>query len=224
MDEDIITFIIPSIGRDSLKNSIESLKNQTSENWRVIIVFDGCKNTLNNDIENDKIFIYEIDKTSCVINQASDVRNFALQFVETKWVAFLDDDDTISNDYVEYFFKESKIYQFDLYIYRMINKDLKIFPSLESKDILPCDIGISFIAKKTIFDSIQFKNSHCEDYDFLNLVKRNKYLILISNTIKYFVKSSNENYLDEQLEFGDYYKLFINGINPFIYLHYFYSL
>ena len=55
----------------------------------------------------------------------------------------------------------------------------------------------------------------------LNLVKKNKNLILISNTIKYFVKSNEEEYLEEQLEYGDYYKIFINGTNPFIYLHYF---
>ena len=106
----------------------------------------------------------------------------------------------------------------------MINKDLTILPSLLSKDVIPCDIGISFIVKRTIFDSIQFKNSHCEDYDFLNLVKKNKNLILISNTIKYFVKSNEEEYLEEQLEYGDCYKIFINGTNPFIYLHYFHKL
>ena len=172
IDKDIITFIIPSIGKESLKYSIESLTNQTSQNWKAIIVFDGCKNNLNETLNDDKFSIYEINKTSCVINQASEVRKFALQYVDTKWVAFLDDDDTISTDYVEYFLKQTNIFQFDLFIYRMINKDLKIFPSLESKDIIPCDVGISFIVKKTIFDSIQFENSHCEDYDFLHLVKK----------------------------------------------------
>ena len=221
---DTITFIIPSIGRDSLKYSIESLKNQTCENWKAIIVFDGCKNSLDKNVIDNRFSVYEIDKTSCVITHASEVRNYAIQYVDTKWIAFLDDDDTISNDYVEYFLKQTNIFQFDLFIYRMINKDLKIFPSLESKDIIPCDIGISFIAKKTIFDSIQFKNSHCEDYDFLNLVKNNKHLILISNTIKYFVKSFENDYLNEQLEYGDYYKIFINATNPFIYLHYFHEI
>ena len=222
--KNVITFIIPSIGRDSLKYSVESLINQTSENWKAIIVFDGCKNNLEETLNNDKFSIYEIEKTSGVINQASEVRNYALQYVNTKWVAFLDDDDTISNDYVEYFLKQTNIFQFDLFIYRMINKDLKIFPSLESKDIIPCDVGISFIVKKTVFDCVSFKNSHCEDYDFLNLVKKNNYLILISNTIKYFVKSFESDYINEQLEYGDLYKIFINGVNPFIYLHYFHNL
>ena len=45
-------------------------------------------------------------------------------------------------------FKQKNIFNFDLFIYRMINQDLKIFPSLLSKDLIPCDVGISFIAKK----------------------------------------------------------------------------
>ena len=221
MDLDYITFIIPSIGRNSLLNTINSLKNQNNNNWKAIIIFDGCKNILDENYINDQISFYEIEKTKCVINQASDVRNYALQFVKSNWIAFLDDDDTISNDYVEYFFKQKNIFNFDLFIYRMINQDLKIFPSLLSKDLIPCDVGISFIAKKDILNKIKFENSHCEDYDFLNLVKKNNYLILISNTIKYFVKSTYIDYKKENLEYSENYKVFINGINPFGLLNFF---
>ena len=215
MDLEYITFIIPSIGRNSLLNTIDSLKNQNNNNWKAIIIFDGCKNILDEHYINDQILFYEIEKTNCVINQASDVRNYALQFVESNWIAFLDDDDTISNDYVDYFLNQKNIFNFDLFIYRMINQDLKIFPSLLSRDLIPCDVGISFIAKKDIFEKVKFENSHCEDYDFLNLVKKYNYLILISNTIKYFVKSSYVDYKENQLEYSENYKVFINGINPF---------
>ena len=50
IDKDIITFIIPSIGKESLKYSIESLTNQTSQNWKAIIVFDGCKNKCTSNV------------------------------------------------------------------------------------------------------------------------------------------------------------------------------
>lgn len=224
MDLEYITFIIPSIGRNTLLNTIESLKNQNNNNWKAIIIFDGCKNILDENYINDQISFYEIEKTKCVINQASDVRNYGLQFVESNWIAFLDDDDTISNDYVEYFFKQKNIFNFDLFIYRMINQDLKIFPSLLSRDLIPCDVGISFIAKKDIFEKIKFENSHCEDYDFLNLVKKYNYLILISNTIKYFVKSTYIDYKKENLEYSENYKVFINRINPFGLLNFFSNL
>ena len=68
---------------------------------------------------------------------------------------------------------------------------------------------------------VKFENSHCEDYDFLNLVKKYNYLILIINTIKYFVKSNYIDYKEEQLEYSKNYKVFINGINPFGLLNFF---
>jgi len=37
----------------------------------------------------------------------------------------------LANDYVEYFLNEVKVIHLDIYIYRMINKELQIFPSLE---------------------------------------------------------------------------------------------
>ena len=38
-----ITFIIPTIGRDTLSNTIKSLEEQTNQNWNAIIIFDGIK-------------------------------------------------------------------------------------------------------------------------------------------------------------------------------------
>jgi len=220
---DYLTFIIPSIGRNSLINTINSLNNQTSNNWKAIIIFDGCKNNLDPSIFNNNISFYEINKTNCVINQASDVRNYALQFVndDCNWIAFLDDDDTIHYDYVEYFFNQKNLFNFDIFIYRMINKENKIFPSLQSKDLIPCDVGISFIVKKNIFNNIKFENSHSEDYDFLNKAKNYNYLILISNNIKYFVKSDLNDFEDFQLNYGDKFKIFLNNINPYLYLYFF---
>ena len=103
--EDILTFIIPSIGRESLKFSIESLLNQTNSNWKAIIIFDGVKNNLN--INHEKIITYEIEKKGSSINQASEVRNYGISKANSEWIAFLDDDDTISNDYVEIFYNEN---------------------------------------------------------------------------------------------------------------------
>ena len=43
-----ITFIIPTIGRESLKNTLLSLQNQNIENWSAIIIFDDCDININN--------------------------------------------------------------------------------------------------------------------------------------------------------------------------------
>lgn len=222
---DYITIIIPSIGRETLKNSIQSLLNQTLNKWKAIIVYDGCKNILDLDLLNDiRISYYEIEKRNGVINQAGDVRNYGMQFVESKWVGFLDDDDCLGKNYVEYFFKNCELFHFDVFIYRMIQEDLKIFPSLHSKDIIPCDVGISFIMNIELFREcgLKFENSHCEDYDLLYLAKKKNHLILISHYIQYFIKSCENNFVDKDvLLLNDLNSLvFINGINPNCFLNF----
>ena len=83
-NKNIITFIIPTIGRETLNHSINSIINQTNKNWKCIIVFDGVKN--NFDIDHENIEIYEIEKTKGIINQASDVRNYGIQKAIEKFI------------------------------------------------------------------------------------------------------------------------------------------
>jgi len=45
----MITFIIPSINRDSIIRTIDSLLKQTNNNWKCIIVYDGVKGREFND-------------------------------------------------------------------------------------------------------------------------------------------------------------------------------
>ena len=225
-NSDYITIIIPSIGRETLKNSIQSLLNQTLNKWKAIIVYDGCKNILDLDLLNDRrLSYYEIEKTNGIINQAGDVRNYGMQFVKSKWVGFLDDDDFLGKNYVEYFFKNCELFHFDVFIYRMIQEDLKIFPSLHSKDIIPCDVGISFIMNIELFREcgLKFENSHCEDYDFLYIVKKKNHLILISHYIQYFIKSCEDDFVDKNVLLLNNLNnvVFINGINPNCLINYY---
>jgi len=225
-NNDYITIIIPSIGRETLKNSIQSLLNQTLNKWKAIIVYDGCKNILDFDLLNDiRISYYEIVKSNGIINQAGDVRNYGMQFVKSKWVGFLDDDDCLGKNYVEYFFKNCELFHFDVFIYRMIQEDLKIFPSLHSKDIIPCDVGISFIMNIELFREygLKFENSHCEDYDFLYIVKKKNHLILISHYIQYFIKSCEDDYIKKniKLQYDLNNVVFINGFNPNCLINYY---
>jgi glycosyltransferase involved in cell wall biosynthesis len=41
-----ITFIIPTIGRNTLEKAIQSIEKQTNNNWKIIIIFDGIQSTL----------------------------------------------------------------------------------------------------------------------------------------------------------------------------------
>jgi len=219
-----ITFIIPTIGRSSLNNSINCLLNQTINDWNAIIIFDGVSCNIENI--DSRIKIIETTKKGLSINSAGLVRNYGISFATTKWIAFLDDDDIISNDYIETFYKEleenNKI-NLDVIIFRMKIGD-RIVPKIETDNFYLCDVGISFIIKKEIYnDGIKFVGDGAEDFLYLDNIRQNNYKIMISPYVKYFVR---ETTLDDQSNNIVGNRLFINIENQYInilgYLLYYY--
>jgi hypothetical protein len=72
-----------------------------NKNWNAIVVFDGIEPTISESDERIKI-IKNNKKEGEGRNHACKVRNFAYSFVNTEWIGFVDDDDTL-NDYVDKF-------------------------------------------------------------------------------------------------------------------------
>lgn len=187
-----ITFIIPTIGRDTLYNSIQSLLNQTNSNWEAIIIFDGIKPNI--EINDNRIKVIQIDKKGRDKNSAGLVRNIGIKHVNTNWIGYLDDDDYLANDYIDCFYNELKLNpNMDVLIFRMNDKN-KILPELETDNFYLNRVGISFTMKKKIFDNnLIFVPSSSEDFEYLNLIRNNNYKIIISPHIKYFVRSEDMN-------------------------------
>ena len=190
LGKNIVTFIIPTIGRSSLLNSINSLLNQTVEEWKAIIIFDGIKKNMN--ISDNRIRIIEIDKLGKNINSAGNVRNFGMSLVETEWIAFLDDDDIIEDDYLECFYKELKLdNSISVIIFRM-KMENRIIPNLDCTNFHICDVGISFIINKNIYDNnLKFIPDGAEDYLYLDLIRKNGYKMVISPYTKYYVRAND---------------------------------
>jgi len=173
-----VTFIIPSIGRETLKRSINSLIEQTNDNWRAIIIFDGVKPNFE---PTDKIKVLSVKKIGSFGTHHGEsglVRNFGLDVCETEWVSFLDDDDTVDKNYVEYLLNNGDK---DLVIFRMLYKNGSIIPKKLDNTIRFGNVGISIAFKKKFLDmGIRFKkNRNGEDYDFINdvLSKTDNYII-----------------------------------------------
>ena len=203
MKDELITFIIPTIGRSTLINSINSLKNQTIKDWHAIIIFDGI--SCNIDIDDNRIKILECDKKGININSAGEVRNYGMSFVETKWIAFLDDDDIIEYDYIETFYNEINLCNdLDLIIFRM-NDNGRIIPKLKTDNFYLCDVGISFIFKKEIYnEGCKFTPDGAEDFLYLDKIRRLGKRMMISPYVKYYVRKSD----DENNNIGN--RVFIN--------------
>jgi len=187
-----ITFIIPTIGRITLKNTIESLINQTNNEWKAIIIYDGIKSNI--EINDERIKIIEIEKKGININNAGLVRNYGMKIAETEWIGFVDDDDILINDYVEIFYRELENEMnigVKTYIYRMKLND-RIIPKLNTDNFYVCDVGISFIIHKDIIKTIEFIPDGAEDYLFLSNIREAGYKMVILPFIKYIVREKHQ--------------------------------
>ncbi len=196
----MITFILPTLGRPSLIYPIQSLLKQSDIRWNCIIVLDGCKLPDNcvNIIENnrEKFILLPIEKRGAGTNKgAGYVRNAATNYVESEWVAFIDDDDTVSSEYVKNansIIKENTT--IDCILFRAIVPQGIVVPDPKSLDIQRGRTFISYCCKTSIFKEIQFNQVKDEQYEFINLIKNRGYKILLSKYVMYGINLPHMNY------------------------------
>lgn len=194
MSEALVTFIIPTIGRRTISNTINSLFHQTSENWLAIIVIDG--DNINITVDDERISIIKIKKTG-EKNHAGNVRNQAFPLVKTEWIAFVDDDDCVTNDYIERLQEEISITpDCTTVLFRMYNANLitNILPEPNVINFEYCKVGISFAIKTEITQKYKFEPSHTEDYSYLNKLRLDKNKIVLSPYVTYLANSSDFDY------------------------------
>ena len=195
----IITFIIPTIGRISLNETIYSLYNLENKNWKAIIIFDGVKNNFH--FNDERLIILEIDKVGKIDkkNNAGCVRNIGFDYIknknnniDTEFIGFVDDDDTLHPDYVNLLFE--KYSDYDFVVWRMKEYSGKVIPRFDYEDLDFGNIGISFCYKMNNLSKVRFKeNDGGEDYYFLTTLieKDNNYII--ASEIFYYVKCNPYN-------------------------------
>jgi len=97
----LVSVIIPTHNRPQmLKEAVDSVLAQTIQDFQIVIVLNGASAE---SVEmgrrlgaNAKIKVVEMEDSTLAAS-----RNFGLSFVETEWVAFLDDDDIWHPDKLE---------------------------------------------------------------------------------------------------------------------------
>jgi len=197
-DDKLITFIIPTIGRIHIYQTIQSLRKLKINRWEAIILFDGVKNHHIQQnlrkLNDSRLLIFDVPKIGNIEkHHAGLVRNLAFPFVHTPWVAFVDDDDTISPYYINHLLHEIQIHpDIDTVIFRMMYPNHSYLPTEDDFDILPSRVGISFCVKSSILsdESNHFMNHSFEDYHFLFNLKMKHYKLIISPYIAYYVRSN----------------------------------
>ena len=189
-----ITFIIPTIGRKSLLNTVESLLKLKNNNWKALILFDGVTNEFKDIITDKRFYILEIEKNGVLeeCGKAGLVRNIGMNYIShTRWIGFVDDDDTLSPDYIDNLKIEDKLNSnLNICVFRMIDINNNILPPKSDFGIHKRNIGISFAIRNNICRNILFKNDNYEDYYFLKECEFKKHNIILSPYISYFVRSN----------------------------------
>lgn len=204
----MIDFIIPSIARPTLNRTLKSIQEQQflfakDKNWNVFVGFDGITATnieYNNLIQDDKFnFIFFEEKLGKVgeygIGNAGMVRNEIIKKVNSpnKWIAFVDDDDTLTSYYIDSLAVELQNTEtpFDVCVFRMRYDPggKKILPPIMNDELVEDKVGISFCVKKDFIKkhNIKFVNDIREDFKYLMDLKNAGASIKVSKYVTYNV-------------------------------------
>lgn len=114
---DKISIIVPIYKVEKyLKKCIDSIINQTYSNLEIILVDDGspdnCPNICDEYAKKDNRIIVIHKKNGGL----SDARNVGIEQATGKYISFIDSDDYITNDYIEYLYKLITSYDGDVSI------------------------------------------------------------------------------------------------------------
>ena len=129
MNNDLVSIVMPSYkcGR-FIEKSINSVQEQTYQNWELIIVDDGSEDgtigIAQKFMENDKrISLFQ----NAVNSGAAVSRNVALKNAKGRWIAFLDSDDLWEPTKLEkqIKFMEENGYAFSYHEYKEIDEEDK---------------------------------------------------------------------------------------------------
>ncbi len=104
--EDLITVIVPVFKVEKyLEKCVKSICCQTYKNLEIILVDDGSPDNCGKMCDK----YAKSDKRIKVIHKEngglSDARNAGIKMATGKYIAFVDSDDYVSNDYIEYMYK-----------------------------------------------------------------------------------------------------------------------
>lgn len=171
----MFTFVIPTLNRPTLNYAVESVVNQTIPHWKAIVCGDGV---VPPSFEDDRILSISTER-----GDATKTREATLPYIDTEWVAFLDDDDWINSNYLEYFYIYTSTS--DIIISRMMNYGV---PIPQRNVIEHGQVGISFAIRTDVWKANKMPDPPSEDFKFLKMLEEKNYRISFTSNCGYFVR------------------------------------
>ena len=207
--QDLITVIINVYnGEKYIKYCLESIINQTYKNLEILIINDGSTDNTLNICENYK------DDRIRIINQKnmglSRARNVGIEKAKGEYLYFVDSDDYIARDVIEYLHNMCKKYDanistckpIDVYSYNANIKNQKEkIEVISSKDmlkkiLLSVDRAVNLwnkLIKSELFNNIRFEDRPINDVAVTYKLALATNRIAYSNQIKYYYLRHKES-------------------------------
>ena len=180
---DLVSIVIPYYKKkEYIKQSINSVLNQTYKNFEIIIIYDDDEltdfNYLKNIVKSDKRINLIINKKKLGAGLS---RNKGIKLSKGKYIAFLDSDDYWSNNKLkaQIKFMNEKKYSISHTAYQIVNENNEKISIRRARsffkiqDLLySCDIGLStVILRRNVFsNNIKFPNIKTKE-DFILWLK-----------------------------------------------------
>lgn len=198
----LVTFVVASRGRPTLIRTLRSIVTQHSQAWKLMLIMDGIEAPAEaqrlRDEQPGAISILTSSKLGTPnSNHGGAVRNAAIGHIgdDTEWVAFVDDDDTISPFYVDALQDEiGRQPHADGVLFRMSLNDTahvlgaRVIPAPYVTSLRLNDVGISFAVRSKVARQYPFVASSREDFDFLHVMTHAGHQLSLSGFVAYFVR------------------------------------
>lgn len=222
----LVTFVVPSIGRSSLRETLFSILNQTDSRFLALVILDGLSSTslyFNTSLKSPlPTYYHDLDEAIlqddriCFVHTTSDrrancgaaKRNLAVPLVPTPWIGFVDDDDILDKYYVHHLVQSADAYPTaSCVLFRMcvlFRTQAQVFPRHDSDTFYRQEVGISFAVRTDVFTSLgyAFHASNWEDFLFLDTLRRDHIPILLSAHMTYFVRGFNSSLCHQYAQFA----------------------
>lgn len=180
-----VTFIIPTISRETLDRTLRSLVEQGEDDWNAVVVADAVED-FKPPIRDNRIVCLNLKDKLGSSNHGGEVRNQGLCHANGEWIGFVDDDDRLDSEYTYRLKAES--HGSDLVVFRMKYPDGAVLP--EGAELGCCQVGISFAIRTSFLrsQSLRFGNLDTEDWDFIHRAMDRNARVRISKHIAYYVR------------------------------------
>ena len=225
---DLVTVIIPYYRKiNYIHECIESVLNQTYQNFEIILIYDD--NELD-DLEYVKNLASKDDRITLIINKkklgAGLSRNIGIEFGKGSLLAFIDADDIWKKNKLDMqikFMKENNLH-FSHTSYEIVDKDGIYLKKRKARDfsnvddlLKSCDIGLSTVIfyKKILDHNIKFPNLKTKE-DFvlwLKLLENKIYIGSLDNVLTSWRKLGNSLSSSTFQKLIDAYRVYNHHMN-----------